>query len=245
MKKIEKITASYYGENGTYLEDHARFLTKERLKNDIHFISKILSLKKTDKILDIACGQGRHTLTLAEKGYSVDGLDFSEYLLDIAKKVASKTTNHKPFFYKENLENMELKQKYDKAYWFFTDLAQIDLRKALHSISNSMKRGGLVLIDTDNIFRILTYLLQNPGSAYTFDAKRLMLVDKKRGLEVPYPVLFMWEEWIKAAGFSLVSTYGDYKLEEYSIKSPRLIMLIKKNGQGCPLSSSNSCRCGM
>jgi len=38
------------------------------------------------RILDVPCGQGRHTHLLAESGYDVDGLDYSRKLLDVARK---------------------------------------------------------------------------------------------------------------------------------------------------------------
>ena len=41
------------------------------------------------KILDAACGAGRHSINFAEKGYDVHGFDLSETLLKIARKEAS------------------------------------------------------------------------------------------------------------------------------------------------------------
>jgi ubiquinone/menaquinone biosynthesis C-methylase UbiE len=37
-------------------------------------------------VLDCPCGQGRHAHLLAEAGYDVDGLDYSEQLLAIARE---------------------------------------------------------------------------------------------------------------------------------------------------------------
>ena len=37
-------------------------------------------------MLDVPCGQGRHAHLLAEAGYNVDGLDYSEHLLKIARR---------------------------------------------------------------------------------------------------------------------------------------------------------------
>ena len=46
----------------------------------------MLGLPVGSRILDVPCGQGRHAHLLAEAGYDVDGLDYSEHLLDIARK---------------------------------------------------------------------------------------------------------------------------------------------------------------
>jgi SAM-dependent methyltransferase len=38
------------------------------------------------RVLDVPCGQGRHAHLLAEAGYDVDGLDYSDHLLEVARK---------------------------------------------------------------------------------------------------------------------------------------------------------------
>lgn len=41
------------------------------------------------RVLDVPCGQGRHAHLLAESGYDVDGLDYSNELLAVARKRGS------------------------------------------------------------------------------------------------------------------------------------------------------------
>lgn len=47
---------------------------------------ELLGLPVASRILDVPCGQGRHAHLLAEAGYDVDGLDYSEDLLAIARE---------------------------------------------------------------------------------------------------------------------------------------------------------------
>ncbi len=46
---------------------------------------EVLGLPSGSKVLDVPCGQGRHSHLLAEYGFDVTGLDYSEYLLDRAR----------------------------------------------------------------------------------------------------------------------------------------------------------------
>jgi ubiquinone/menaquinone biosynthesis C-methylase UbiE len=46
----------------------------------------LLGLPSGARILDVPCGQGRHAHLLAEAGFEVDGLDYSEQLLAVARK---------------------------------------------------------------------------------------------------------------------------------------------------------------
>ncbi|MBM3210908.1 class I SAM-dependent methyltransferase, partial [Candidatus Poribacteria bacterium] len=50
----------------------------EENTEEIEFISRVLDLKEGSMILDLCCGQGRHSLALASMGYRVIGLDSSE-----------------------------------------------------------------------------------------------------------------------------------------------------------------------
>ncbi len=50
---------------------------------------ELLGQPHGSRVLDVPCGQGRHSHLLAEAGFKVDGLDFSEYLLDIARERGS------------------------------------------------------------------------------------------------------------------------------------------------------------
>ena len=47
---------------------------------------EVLALPSGSRILDVPCGQGRHAHLLAESGYRVDGLDYSEVLLERARE---------------------------------------------------------------------------------------------------------------------------------------------------------------
>lgn len=56
-------------------------------KQDIDLLVDTLGLEPHNKILDLCCGQGRHLLELARRGYThLMGVDRSRYLIRLAKK---------------------------------------------------------------------------------------------------------------------------------------------------------------
>ncbi len=67
---------------------YEEFLTEERTNREIDFMIRELELTPSMKILDLACGFGRHANRLAEKGYNVTGIDITPGFLEIAKKEA-------------------------------------------------------------------------------------------------------------------------------------------------------------
>ncbi|MEO0294246.1 MAG: methyltransferase domain-containing protein [candidate division WOR-3 bacterium] len=60
-------------------------------KKEVDLCIEILKLSPEDKILDLCCGQGRHSLELARRGFNfVEGIDRSHYLIQKAKTQAKK-----------------------------------------------------------------------------------------------------------------------------------------------------------
>ncbi|WP_342678525.1 methyltransferase domain-containing protein [Methanofollis sp. UBA420] len=57
---------------------------------EIDLFSEAAGLRKDDRILDVCCGQGRHTLELARRGFAAEGLDRSHYLVQKARASAKK-----------------------------------------------------------------------------------------------------------------------------------------------------------
>lgn len=59
-------------------------------KEEVNTFSSFLDLHHDYKILDLCCGQGRHTLEWSRKGFNIEGLDRSHYLIQKAKIQAQK-----------------------------------------------------------------------------------------------------------------------------------------------------------
>jgi SAM-dependent methyltransferase len=60
----------------------------EDTANQVDFIVKALGLTGGERILDLACGFGRHALELARRGYSVVGVDLTREYIDDAARTA-------------------------------------------------------------------------------------------------------------------------------------------------------------
>lgn len=60
----------------------------EITRKEIDSFCNLLNLGIDDAILDLCCGQGRHALELSRRGFRVDGLDRSRYLIQKARAEA-------------------------------------------------------------------------------------------------------------------------------------------------------------
>lgn len=221
------LTKHYYGSCGDYLKEHEKIFTKKQLKKDISFIKKILNLKKTDKILDIGCGNGRHTIELKKQGFNIDGLDASNYLLGLAKKECKKELLSIKF-YNQNIHSVNIKEKYDKTFLFFSDLASINLDEAIKNIKTILLPDGLFMLDCDNFVRLVKYLKKHKNSPYIFDRKTMYLKDKATNkLIVKYYSVSELKRICKRNKMEIISIFGNYKEDIINNKSDRIIILAK------------------
>jgi len=78
--------------NALYLRTDADVVDDQHItETEVDLFSEILRLSPEDKILDLCCGQGRHSLELGRRGFqNVEGLDRSHYLIQKAKVQAKK-----------------------------------------------------------------------------------------------------------------------------------------------------------
>jgi D-alanine-D-alanine ligase len=78
--------------NAVYLKTDQDVVDDQNItRKEIDLFADILKISPDDKILDLCCGQGRHTNELARRGFfNVEGLDRSHYLIQKAKQTAKR-----------------------------------------------------------------------------------------------------------------------------------------------------------
>jgi D-alanine-D-alanine ligase len=77
--------------NHLYLKTDGDVVDDQQITGrEIDRFSQILHLQPDEQVLDLCCGQGRHTLELVRRGYTVDGLDQSHYLIQRARFAAKR-----------------------------------------------------------------------------------------------------------------------------------------------------------
>ena len=73
--------------------DITRFYKESEADKQVEFVEQAVPLKPGEKVLDLACGYGRHSIILARKGYCVTGYDLSADYIREAKQAVNKGMN--------------------------------------------------------------------------------------------------------------------------------------------------------
>jgi len=115
-------------------------------KRDIDVVINLLNLTGYEKVLDIACGYGRHSLELAKKGFTVVGVDISQELINYAKFQARELELDIDFICSDirdlNFVNEfdVVLNLYDGAIGYLEN--EKENRKIFELISSALKTGG-------------------------------------------------------------------------------------------------------
>lgn len=207
-------------------------------------ITGYLNLPEDAKILDLACGKGRHSIYLNKLGYDVTGADLSENSI----KEASKHTNDKLHFVVHDMRDT-CNEKYDAIFNLFTSFGYFesddDNLTTLKAIHNSLTEYGFAVIDFMNVHKVIADLVSQETKVidgiefhikrYVEDnhiIKEIDFNDKGKQFHFTEKVKALtledFEAMMEEAGIYLLDVFGDYKLHKfYKNESERLIMIFK------------------
>ena len=93
--------------NSVYLKTDGDVIDNEvNTKKEIDLVLEKVAIEPFDHVLDLCCGQGRHCIELAKRGFRrVTGVDKSRYLIRLAKKTAG-ALNLPINFYERDARNI-------------------------------------------------------------------------------------------------------------------------------------------
>ena len=140
---------SYFGED--YLDIHRDDLNHELAQAQVEGIASLLELKPGARILDLACGHGRHSIPLAKLGFDVTGYDLSEIFLDRARADAEKQQASVRWI-RGDMRELPFEDAFDAVINMFTAFGYFenpedDLR-TLQGVRRALTPGGRLLLET-------------------------------------------------------------------------------------------------
>jgi len=126
----------------------------EDTENQVCFIIKTLELTGKERILDLACGYGRHSLEFARQGFSVTGVDITEAYIDDAKRCA-KELSVDALFIQSDIRDIAFREEFDVvlnladgAIGYLED--DKENLKIFDIVSTALKPGGKHFMDVCN-----------------------------------------------------------------------------------------------
>ena len=198
------------------------------------------------RILDVACGKGRHAKYLNHLGFNVTGIDLSKNSIEFANK----DSNENLKYFVHDMRSVFKKNHFDLVTNLFTSFGyfenQEDEQTTINAMSNNLKEGGLLLIDFMNVKKVINSLVTSEskeidGIKFLIERKydenhiikKIIIKDKDSDLNFQEKVraltLYDFDVMLKKANMKIVDLFGDYSLNEFNvIDSDRLIIISRK-----------------
>ena len=219
----------------------------------INLLQRNISVYSKSKVLDIACGSGRHSIELARRGFDVTGFDLSEYLIGEAKKnlVNSKERDLKVKFLIKDMRKFNFKNSFDIAVNIFTSFGYFESdeenSKVFENVSNSLRKDGYFIFDFLNKNYLENHLVpttRNKHGNITVVQKRIIengfvkkniiiKAGKKESQFEEVLKLYSLSEFKKMFSkydLRINKLYGDYFGNKFNeTESKRLIIIAQKS----------------
>ncbi len=238
----------WFGEwfNSKYYHILYKHRDHEEAKLFIDNICQLVQLDKGQKVLDLACGKGRHAIYLNRKGLNVVGLDLSEENVRSAKIKENETLR----FFTHDMRLPWSESEFDCVFNLFTSFGYFEVKGenqlSINNVALSLKKGGTFILDFLNPYTVINNLVEEEikivdgiefhiNKEYTgiFLIKKITFTDQGQNFSFQEKVKAIrrvhFLEYFKNAGLRVMEIFGDYDLNPYvAEKSERMIFCLKK-----------------
>lgn len=219
-------------------------------ENFISLLVKDLKIPTGSKIIDLACGKGRHSVFLHQLGYQVLGVDLSKESIFHNKQFQNSTLKFEVHDMRNELFPKVSKEKVDAVFNLFTSFGYFendrDDKKVFQSVHHVLKENGWFVLDFLNEKWVKNTLVEEDyvkKEGINFRIKKriedkhiikdIYFSDKGKDFhffeKVKLHTLDDIEKYAVENGFERIKIYGDYQLGEFQLeKSPRCINVFRK-----------------
>jgi len=235
---------------GVVLDYWRKLNPPEQTRQEADFLADIFPLSKNPHLLDVPCGNGRHSLELASRGYSIVGIDQSTDFIREARE-QTENTSLSVEWVTGDMRHISWEGIFDGAFCFgnsFGYLRHEDTTDFLAALSRAIKPGGYFVLDTSMVAESILFNLEEHDWEQAEDIYLLMehhYDSEKSCLQTEY--LFMQDgrfetrsSWhliytvaeirrlLEQVGLSTTALYGSLDKEPFELGSPHLLLVAKK-----------------
>src|SRR5712692_594638 len=217
----------------------------ERTPVEIDRLEALLALRPPLRILDLPCGQGRHAIELARRGYDITGVDLSPFLLKVAEERA-RADGIRLHWLEGDMRHPIAGERFDVVLNLFTSLGyfadEADDRKVVDAAAAMLVPGGRFLLEVINGERLMARFQEREwftvGQAAVVERRSLdrtarrMVVERTvttpNDTEVNLHAIRLYDGRdvsgiMRRAGFGRVDLYGDWSGEPLTPDSLRVL----------------------
>lgn len=221
-----------------------RHRNEEEAQLFIHHMLNYLQLEKDAKVLDLACGRGRHSKYLSENNLDVVGMDLSPQSIAEAKPMEKQGLK----FLVGDMREIPFENEFQAVFNLFTSFGYFQTEQehleVFRQIKKVLKPNGIFVFDFLNVELVRKNMI--PKETKTLEGvdfevsriiekgyikKKIKVQDQEHSYQFEEQLLDLEQakiiQWAEKVGFEIRDTFGDYNLSSFDIhSSPRLIIVF-------------------
>ena len=210
------------------MPDERNFLEAEYISFLIRLAEKKLGVKYK-KILDLACGVGRHHKFLRENGFEIYGVDSSRELIRLAKE---KNKNFENFYKVEDMRRIDYRAEFDVVLNWYTSFGYFSDKEnklVLENIYKALKPSGIFILELpvkwsegngvifheDQLVEVIqrrkidSYRFEYQARLYKKEGKNLTFKAKLKLILTIYPPHIL-KSMLETIGFKILYVFANY-----------------------------------
>ena len=238
---------------GDYLKVYGHTFTEERAEKEAAFVASALGLKPGARVLDLCCGQGRHSVQLAKRGLRVTGLDLNREYLELARR-AAEAGNVALETVAADMREIPFEHHFDAIVNMYSSFGYLESEaedlKVLESAAKALRPEGQLLLDMLNREWAVANYIQNDwhsGADGTLYVERrdldlatsrmhvhFIVVDpngsrrESVGHIIRLYTLTEMTRLLERVGLGVMAVFGGFDGESYAINTRRMIIRAQK-----------------
>ena len=242
--------------NDIYFDGHYKHIWRSMIPDEltvkeVDFMLSYFNLQPGSKVVDLMCGYGRHTLSLAGKGIEVTAVDNLPYYIN---EIRAKSKDLPVKAVEKEVLDFTTDEEFDLAICMGNSLNffnAADTTQIFKNVFSYLKKGGSLLINSVALAEITykTYRKEKIWSEYdgirhladyeiqfhptTLEIKSIMIgpdVKKKKKKAVDYIFsINEMEKMMNEAGLILKEIYSIPGKKKFTVGEPRAYIVAEKN----------------
>jgi SAM-dependent methyltransferase len=236
--------------SGVALDMWRKAVTPAQTLAEADFLEKALQLPRNGRVLDNPCGNGRHALELAARGYRVTGIDVSaEFIAEATASAQARGLDAE--FQHRDMRDVGSTAEFDGVFCFGNSFSYMDYDGScafLAAVSLALKPGGRFVLESGIMAESLlpklerrrwlqlgdiVFLSSNEYDAvesrldiqYTFI--RDGITDTREASSYIYTVAEL-RRMLSHAGLHALEYYGSVDRQPYELGSVRMLLVAAK-----------------
>ena len=236
-----------------YLRQYGPVLLDELSDRQVDRIIDMLDLEPGTKVLDLACGHGRHAIRLAKRGMDVTGLDLSEVFLERAEADA-KEAGAEVRWVRADMREIPFEAEFQVVINIFTAFGYFEDdeedAKVFGAVSRALRPGGRLLVETihrdnlmaryqrrmfehhetDQVIVLHDHVLDLVHGRVDDDVRVVEKGEMRppRRTSVRLYTVPEFRRMLESAGMELDGAYGGLAGKDLTLESTRLVVVGRK-----------------